>query len=329
MRIEVLSQYKNQKFSNNTKKKILELLEGDQIDFLNQPKIDICFYKFDDKEIYESLMKISEKGAKIKLIYHKSILNLISRDNFEIIEMGWDDESECQMHCKFILIDKMKEQKGTGHLVLITSGNLDSDSKTLKNKWDQTMTLIYGNEKIYSSYKRFMKVIEDNSNDIESFREYMYNNDMNYDDESVSCYFFPVSNGDLFSKKNPVYDILESQDKMIYFKLNMAYIRDDMFGEYLVKKLTSFKESDIRSVILSDMNSKFPKFKEKSIFPTHSKNFLISIPSQEKCFVITGSTNAKYTDFCKKANHSILIKENLKENLIYQQYKSIHYSYKK
>lgn len=327
VKLEVVSQYKQQKFSNNIKDKLLKVLQESHNISSN---IYVCIYKFDDVEIYDYLKKLSENGINIHLIYHKSILkSLESSENFKITRMEWSDESECQMHCKFILIDKIIYENECTRLVIISSSNFDSDNKTFKNKWDQTMTLLYGHEMIYQKHKDYFNIIEKYSKDIDLFRSYMYENDMNYHDKEFSCYFYPISKEHLFSKKNPVYDLLELQEKMIYFKLNMAYIRDDLFGEYLVNKLKSFKESDIRSVIQSDMTSQFPKFKEKRIFSTHSKNFLISIPSIDECFVITGSTNAKFTDFCKKANHQLLIKENLKLNYIYQHYKSIHYSYKK
>lgn len=229
--------------------------------------------------------------------------------------------------------------------------------------WTQCGTLVWNNAGLYQAYSRYFDKIFDNYNNVQAFwaavrtgGTYNHaNGNLNYSDGTFSAYFYPIpvtsTNGNMDSAShdawvpqfNPVAtitnDMILATSQARYVKMNMYNLKTaDPFGTKLIARLLDLKNSgsntDIKCHINEDTQdpdgstlTAAMSFADAFIYGvnTHCKNYTyaFSTGGTLKYYSITGSTNAKKSEYCFKANNDLVIKETSTTHPVYDEFKTV------
>lgn len=229
--------------------------------------------------------------------------------------------------------------------------------------WTQSGTLVWNNAGLYQAYSRYFDKVFDNYDDVQDFWDAVRtggtynhaNGNLNYSDGVFSAYFYPIpltsTNGNMNDSThngwvpefNPVAaitnEMILATGQARYVKMNMYNLKtSDPFGDYLINRLQALKNSgsntDIKCHIHldtydpdgSDLTAAF-SFADSFVYgvSTHCKNYTyaFSTGGTLKYYAITGSTNAKKSEYCFKANNDLVIKETSSSHPVYDEFKAV------
>lgn len=229
--------------------------------------------------------------------------------------------------------------------------------------WTQCGTLLWNNAGLYTAYSRYFDKIFDNYNNVENFwaavrtgGTYNHaNGNLNYTDGTFSAYFYPIpltaTNGNMNDSTHDAWvpafcPVASITNEMIlatgqarYVKMNMYNLKtSDPFGDKLIDRLHDLKNSGTNTDIKCHINedtydpdgsdlTAALSFADELIHnvATHCKNYTyaFSTGGTLKYYTITGSTNAKKSEYCFKANSDLVIKETSSTHPVYDEFKTI------
>eukprot|EP00744_Colponema_vietnamica_P006817 GILI01009880.1.p1 GENE.GILI01009880.1~~GILI01009880.1.p1 ORF type:complete len:314 (+),score=120.37 GILI01009880.1:138-1079(+) len=279
----------------------------------------------------DAMKKEEKKKKKKEEIVH---ITADGAANLRVTRMKWADNSNDQMHNKFMLVSRTCS---SSHVVLVATANMDA--KKHKLDWHQTAIAVYNHDGLYHAYLQYMEVIAAHKEAIAPFRKHMHKNPIDYKDEHFQAYFYPThdirdtSRNVLFHLIDQV-EAGESQNARL--SVNMAFFKKDVFGEALVSKLTAAKEKAascgknftiVSSIMEEGELGPFPDFDGKLAQAcTHSKDYTFAFLDLQEFYSITGSTNCKENDYAKKANTMLVVREVGESHPVYDVFEAIHRS---
>jgi hypothetical protein len=268
-----------------------------------------------------------------------------------------------QQHNKFMLVNKYATYTNalyitSNNIDLHTATGRPTASKD----WTQCGTLLWNNAGLYNAYSRYFDKIFDNYNNVQAFwtavrsgGTYNHaNGNLNYSDANFSAYFYPMpvtaTNGDMNDSThnawvpafNPVAAIT---DEMVaatgqarYVKINMYNLKTDPYGNKFISRMHDLQNSanntDIKCYVNVDTEdpggtnlTTALSFMDELVYgaKTHCKNYTyaFSTGGTLKYYSITGSTNAKKSEYCFKANNALVIKETTSAHPVYDEFKAV------
>eukprot|EP00742_Colponemidia_sp_Colp-10_P006007 GILJ01006429.1.p1 GENE.GILJ01006429.1~~GILJ01006429.1.p1 ORF type:complete len:370 (+),score=62.99 GILJ01006429.1:387-1496(+) len=314
-------------------------------------KIHFCIYQLDAEHVVTACEEAGKAGVKVDVVYHFAQVGQVdvlaaeteaaqlSRGNVVFTKMQWGEGSSEQMHNKFLLVNHTKAHH---NVTYVSTANVDGSAKKLK--WQQSGICVYDHEGLYNAYLQYHEVIKRHSHDLAGFRQYMYHNNLNFEDGSgVSAYFMPIPKQDPWGAQNPLASVLLEFEQQLHqhpqdsvVAMNMAFFRCDDLGSKLIDQVHSMKQlaasqgktCTVKSTIMSEEEGNpFPDFdQKKSNVHTHTKNYSMALLDSKVYVTLTGSTNCKKNDHCSKANNYLVIRETGDHHPVYDAFQDIQQS---
>lgn len=324
-----------------------------------------------EKLVY-SIIKAAKAGVKVYLLLQKgessqkdtdAITNYLNdednwdgeylskRVNLSIILLKWGDDSDDQMHNKFMLLSHVKGDSGKVYknCVYTSTANVDTwGDYNPDKKYYQSGVTVYDHGPLYQHYKNYFNIIRIHANkDQEGFAKEVIRrhregslNYVNQDDPYISAYFYPVSpdladeNGLYSPFKEMIHKLSNQPDKERWIKIHMAFFRED-FWEPLANGISNadgVEKIDLKIKTHDDKGVTFHGAKVKKYktgCKTHVKNYQFALYDNDngdiQYYSITGSLNAKDNGFTKKANNLLVIKDSAEHpKAIYNIFKDMY-----